>query len=76
MNELLKTIQANGGFMTEDQLKVIVKEDRMRMVLVRCGMGRFMAHAQDVQHFIDIIERDGKDYIRDISLPAADPINL
>ena len=48
--------------------------DRLRPVLVRCGRGRFTCAAQDAEHFIAIIERDGSDYIRDVSLLSSDPV--
>ena len=87
LNRALQHIKANGGFLTLTDLDVIVHHDRLRLILVRCGNGRFMAPAQDVQHFINIIKRDATahdnrndpehlltDYVRDISLPTSDPI--
>ena len=77
---------ANGGFLTADQIDAIASdsETRLTMVLVRCGGGRFITPAQDVQHFIGIIDRErgdnpeaefsDSDYVRDCSLavqPAA-----
>jgi hypothetical protein len=46
---------------------------RLTPVLVRCGGCRFTAPAQDVQHLIDIITADGRDYVRDVSIPAGFP---
>lgn len=71
----------NGGFLTLDQVQAIAAEPTTRLtpILVRCGCGRFTAPAQDVLHFIAIIERDAKfrglgdemsDYVRDCSFPA------
>jgi hypothetical protein len=67
-----------GGYLTLDQVKAIGAEGttRLSILLVRCGCGRFLAPAQDVQHFIDIINAHGEaklpdaDYVRDVSLPA------
>lgn len=73
-NRVLRVIKENDGFLRDIDLKLLAEQDRLRMILVRCGNGRFLAPAQDVKHFIDIIERDKSDYIRDISLPTSDPI--
>ena len=61
-------INTNYGFITESDLPDIIRENRLQPLLVRCGGGRFIVPAQDLQHFIDIIERDGQDYIRDVSI--------
>ena len=42
--------------------------NRFTQVLIRCGSGRFMCAAQDAKHFIDIISKEGSDYIRDVSV--------
>ena len=77
--ETLRQIQSKGGQFVKDSELVILAADpetRLQMILVRCGCGRFVAPAQDAQHFINIIERDaknrhlGSDYIRDVSIPA------
>lgn len=70
LTQVLERAKGNSGFLTMADLRVIAKEDRLKLILVRCGNGRFLAPAQDVQNFIDIITRDGKDYVRDISLPS------
>ncbi len=44
---------------------------RLWRLLVRCGGGRFIAPAQDVAHFIALVERGG-DYVRDVSLLAGE----
>jgi len=67
-----------GGFLTEEDVAAIAEDPatRLQLLLVRCGGGRFLAPAQDVKHFIDIIERDYNtapgvgDYVRDVSIPA------
>lgn len=57
------------GYLTtkEDEEKLIA-EDRLQIVLVRCGGGRFLCPVQDLAHFIEIINADGSDYIRDVSV--------
>jgi len=72
--------QERCSFLTVEQVGIIAADPdtRLTMILVRCGGGRFLAPAQDVQHFIGIIEREagdtvgeGSDYIRDVSIPAS-----
>lgn len=60
------------GFMRADELAVIAghTETHLTPVLIRCGGCRFMATAQDAQHLIDIVQRDGEDYVRNVSFPA------
>ena len=69
------------SFLTAEEVSEIAAdpETRLELLLVRCGGGRFLAPAQDVAHFIEIIERDGQraqapgegnDYIRDVSIPV------
>lgn len=70
LSQVLANIATNGGFLTMNDLRVIAKEDRLKMILVRMGNSRFLAHAQDVKWLVEIVQRDGKDYVRDISLPA------
>ena len=41
---------------------------RLQPVLVRCGGGRFSCPVQDLDHFVDIIGADGRDYVRDVSI--------
>jgi hypothetical protein len=68
-----------GGFLTSDDVKALVELDRLHLVLVRCGCGRFLCPVQDLEHFTTIIrehrEKVGPtsptgDYVRDVSLPA------
>jgi len=68
MNFINKKLKENMGFITEKELSQIINENRLQPMLVRCGGGRFVCPAQDVQHFIDIIQREGTDYIRDVSI--------
>lgn len=61
-------IRAQHGFVTEPQLKRLKQVCPTLMLLVRCGNGRFLAKAQDVQWFVDIITKEGTDYVRDVSV--------
>lgn len=63
------------GFLSQGELSVLARdpETRLTLVLVRCGGGRFLTPAQNADHFIALVERDGREYVRDISLPAEDP---
>lgn len=68
---LADKLLGDHGFITsKEDLAAIAASNRMLMVLIRCGNGRFLAPAQDAQHFHDIITRENTDYVRDISLPA------
>lgn len=59
------------GFITSDEdLATIARGLPATQLLVRCGCGRFIAPAQDVAHFVEIIEREGSDYVRDVSIPC------
>ena len=62
--------QRHHGFIQENDLAEIIMENRLEPLLVRCGGGRFICPAQDVTHFIDIITKEGTDYVRDVSFPA------
>ena len=58
------------SFIRKGDLPEVVTLSRLEPLLVRCGGCRFTAPAQDVAHLIEIIERDGADYVRDVSFPA------
>jgi ribosomal protein S27AE len=68
MNIINKIRQEQYGFMSTDDLDVLIEQNRLCPVLVRCGNGRFVAPAQDVKTFIKIIQAEGSTYVRDISL--------
>lgn len=70
LSQVLARAKANHGFLTLNDVRVIAKEDRSKMLLVRCGNSRFLAHADNIKWLIDIIERDGQEYVRDISIPS------
>ena len=67
---LAKKIVEQHGFLTMDDVKAIVSFNRLMLILVRCGNGRFLTPAQDVEWFCNIIEKEGTDHVRDVSLPA------
>lgn len=71
-NTLRRVRDDQGGFLRDFDIAILMQHDRLRQLLVRCGACRFIAAAQDVDHIIGIIERDGADHIRDISLPCGD----
>ena len=58
------------GFLTDHNVAILARdpETRLTRVLVRCGGCRFIAGAQDVLHLVSIIETEGRDYVRDLSL--------
>ena len=72
LSRILQDARAHCGFLSQARLAELAEADRLRMVLIRCGGGRFLCPAQDAAHFIDAI--DGRDYVRDVSLPSSDPI--
>lgn len=68
-----------GGFLSSEEVKSIAADPvtRLFQLLVRCGRGRFICAAQDVEHFVAIITEHGNrpdsaetDYVRDVSLPT------
>jgi hypothetical protein len=61
-----------SGFLNEDDVAKIAADPTTRLtpLLVRCGSGRFTCPAQDVKHFVAIIERTDMDHVRDVSIPA------
>lgn len=72
-SDTITTARANDfGFLTADDLAVIAADTRFRTtpVLVRCGMCRFIVAADQAKHLIDIITTEGRDHVRDVSLPA------
>ncbi len=52
----------NHGFLQTTDVEAIAHDPRTRLtlLLVRCGGGRFLAPADQVLHFIGIIERDAR----------------
>ena len=74
--KLLQAARHNGRFLTQADVRDIARDPltRLTVLLVRCERGRFMAPAQDVVHFIDIIEENGRDHVRDVSVPVRSSI--
>jgi len=80
--KLAKNIEDRGGFLLETEIPDLERIDRLMLILVRCGNGRFLCPAQNVAWFIGIIEEHAKfkkketgeefagEYVRDVSLPA------
>jgi len=66
--EQIRSDKSRCNFIKDTDLPEIIKENRLQQVLVRCGNGRFICSAQDVTHFVSIIEKEKSDYIRDVSL--------
>lgn len=62
--------ESNGFITTDEDMKELVATYPHQMLLVRCGSGRFLCPAQDADHFIKIIAKEGSDYVRDVSFPA------
>ena len=70
---LADKIEEQGYFITDEDLPKLVQYNRLVLLLVRCGNGRFLCSAQDVGHFIGMIENAQglhTDYVRDVSLPV------
>ena len=65
--ERVKTQQY--GFITDLDLPAVVSENRLFPCLVRCGNGRFTCPAQDVAHFVEMVD-NSEDYVRDVSILA------
>ena len=74
LSDLLKHIASNGGFLNETDIRSLAELDRMRLVLVRCNNGRLLCPAANAEWFSDLLESTGKEWVRDVSLPASDPI--
>ena len=60
------------GFLNSNQVAAIASDTRTRLtpILVRCGACRFVVPADQCQHLIDIITREGSDHVRDVALVA------
>jgi hypothetical protein len=67
---LADKIENQGYFITDEDLPGIIHWNKNILLLIRCGCGRFLAPAGCVKHFADIVDREGGDYVRDISFPA------
>lgn len=79
---LANKIDSQHGFVSNVDLPALIEVDRLMLLLVRCGNGRFLTPAQDVTHFMTIIEEHAQlksekegvvfagDHVRDVSLPV------
>lgn len=57
------------GFLTKpEDDAALLKEDRLQIVLVRCGNCRFMCAIQDLQVMVEMINKAGITYVRDVSV--------
>ena len=70
LSQVLARAKTRDNFLTLNDVRVIAKNDPSKMLLVRCGNCRFLAHADNIKWIIDIIERDGQEYVRDIAIPS------
>jgi ribosomal protein S27AE len=68
MSIIAEIVANQYSFLKTGDLEKVVEENRMCMILVRCGNGRFVCPVQDAQHFIDIVDGHGGDYVRDVSI--------
>jgi len=75
----MKTIRqirsSHNGFVSEQDISAIVAENRFEKLLVRCGGGRAIVQAQNLQWFIETIELGG-DYVRDVALLPQPPVGV
>ena len=70
MEELMRKVRAQGGFLTSEDVKRMVDISRLRMLLVRWHEGRALVPAQDVDGLIRAAELGGWT-VRDVSLPSS-----
>jgi len=68
MSKIEEIRSKNFGFIYAGDLPAIIAENRFQQCLVRCGGGRFICPAQNVEHFTRIIGNEESDYVRDVSL--------
>lgn len=62
-------IATRMGYLTKpEDDAALLKEDPLQIVLVRCGNGRFQCPIQDLQNMIDMINKSGTTYVRDVSV--------
>lgn len=75
-------IEQQGGFVTMEDVAQIERIEPHQILLVRCGNGRFLAPAQNVEHFVEVVNGSSAkrpdgfsghwDYVRDVSFTATD----
>jgi hypothetical protein len=66
--QIAPAIALRGYFLKIDEIRKIAETPALRLVpiMVICGNGRFSCPAQNVEHFINIIDREKTDYVRQI----------
>jgi hypothetical protein len=64
---ILHRVKHQGGFITADDVKHLVKTHPKVKVLVRTGMGRFITTMDCCQHYVGIID-SSTDHLRDVSI--------
>jgi hypothetical protein len=69
--DLAKKIDEQYGFLSEKDVQRLSEIDQFWQVLVRCGGGRVLTAAQNVQWFTSCITQSG-DYVRDYGLCVDD----
>ena len=68
VHALKKLKEDKHGFITSEDLPDVIEYNRLYPCLVRCGSRRFTCPAQDVEHFVAIIDASPADYVRDVSM--------
>jgi len=82
--ELYAKLNEQLGYIKDDDVEPLTKINRMMMVMVICGNGRFICPIQCLTHFLTIIEEHSTlkaektgqqevmcgDYVRNVSFPA------
>lgn len=57
------------GFLTKlEDTADLIAENRLQMVMVRMGSGRFACPVQDLDHMIAMVVKADTDYVRDVSI--------
>ena len=57
------------GFLNKQDLAELILLDRLCPCLIRCEMGRFTCAAQDVAHFVHVVEKGGE-HVRDVAMAS------
>jgi len=70
-NRKTHILQNQRGYLGADDVRFFAEHEPQRQILVRCSAGSFVCAAQDALIFAGIINREGSNYVRDISFPAA-----
>jgi hypothetical protein len=57
-----------GFLTTPEDTAGLIAENRLQLVLVRMGNGRFICPVQDLDNMIAMVSKADTDYVRDVSL--------